>query len=111
VEAGKAVYYTIQIKPDMLEPVLKGSFEASGGSGNDIVAAIADETNYVNWANGHSADVLWQTEGQQTVGSFQVALKPGTYYLGVSNRFSPISDKEVTLDVSLNYQHEEQVQP
>lgn len=110
VAAGKAVHYTLTVTPDMIEPVVKGTFSASGGNGNDIVAAIADEANYVNWVNGHKADVLWQTEGQQTVGEFQVKLSPGTYYLGISNRFSLVSDKQVSLDVSLNYQHEEQVQ-
>jgi len=39
VGAGKAIYYPLEIRQDMLEPVVKGSFEASGGSGNDIVAA------------------------------------------------------------------------
>ncbi len=60
--------------------------------------------------NGHAAQVLWQTEGQQTIGNFEVRLRPGTYYLGISNRFSPFSNKQVTLDVSLSYKHEEQVE-
>ena len=107
VAAGKSVYYRLDIRPDMLEPVIKGNFEASGGSGNDIVAAIADEANYINWANGHTSQVLWQTDGQQTVGNFEVKLTPGTYYLGISNRFSAISDKRVALRVNLSYKQEE----
>jgi hypothetical protein len=109
VGAGRAVYYPLKITSDMLHPVVKGSFSAMGGSGNDIVAAIADGPNYINWVNGHTASVLWQTDGQQTVGDFEVPLRPGTYYLAISNRFSPISDKRVTLDVNLNYQSQENV--
>lgn len=35
VPAGKAIHYTLEIRPDMLEPVV-----ASGGSGNDIVLRL-----------------------------------------------------------------------
>jgi hypothetical protein len=107
VPAGQAIDYRIDIQPEMLEPTLKGSFIASGGTGNDIRAAIADEVNYINWINGHEAQVFWHTEGQQTAGNFELVLKPGTYYLAVSNKFSAISDKRVALEVDLNYQHKE----
>jgi hypothetical protein len=111
VPAGQYVYYRIDIQPAMVEPTLKGNFVASGGEGNDITAVIADEMNYVNWINGHEAQVVWHTQGQQTVGNFELVLKPGTYYLAVSNKFSTISDKNVALEVDLSYQHKEQAEP
>ena len=44
----------------MLEPTITGNFNASGGSGNDIQAIIADEMNFTNWINGHQAGVFVQ---------------------------------------------------
>jgi hypothetical protein len=111
VPAGQAVDYRIDIQSDMLDPTLKGKFVASGGTGNDVTAVIADDVNYVNWINGHDAHVFWQTEGQQTAGNFELTLKPGTYHLAISNKFSTISDKSVALEVDLSYQHKEQVEP
>jgi hypothetical protein len=107
VAAADTVYYKIEIRPDMLDPSIKGSFEAAGGSGNDIVAAITDADNFQNWVNGHQAQVIWTTPGQLTTGSFNVKLRPGTFYLGLSNRFSPVSDKQVALDVDLAYAQRE----
>jgi hypothetical protein len=41
-----------------------GNFRASGGSGNDIQAALMDESNFENWKNGHQAQVeySWRCE-------------------------------------------------
>lgn len=102
VKASRYVRYRITIQPEMVEPVLTGSFNASGGSGNDIRAVIADEMNYTNWINGHQANVFWGTEGKQTTGTFKVRLRPGQYYLVFSNKFSVFTDKQVFLEVDLN---------
>jgi hypothetical protein len=102
VKARGYVQYRITIEPEMVEPVLTGSFNASGGSGNDITAVIADEMNYTNWINGHQARVFWGTEGKQTTGTFKVRLRPGQYYLAFSNKFSAFADKQVFLEVDLN---------
>ena len=107
VAAGQAVNYRIEIQPEMLEPTLTGTFNARGGTGNDITAAIADDTNYTNWINGHQAEVIWKTAGQQTAGRFELKLQPGIYFLGISNKFSTVSDKKVELDVNLKYQQKE----
>jgi hypothetical protein len=107
VKARGYVYYRINIQPGMVEPTVKGSFNASGGSGNDIEAVLADEANYTNWINGHQAQAFWGTTGKQTTGSFEVRLRPGTYYLAISNRFSAFTDKQVFLEVDLNYKKAE----
>lgn len=87
----------------MVDPTVTGNFNASGGTGNDIMAVVADETNYTNWINGHQAKVFWGTPGKQTTGNFEVKLAPGTYYLAFSNRFSALTAKQVFLEVDLNY--------
>jgi hypothetical protein len=51
--------------------------------------------------------VLWETPGQLTTGAFDVKLKPGTYFLVISNRFSLLSDKSVTVEASLSYSQNE----
>jgi hypothetical protein len=107
VKANGYVQYRITITPDMTAPTVTGSFNASGGSGNDITAVIADETNYTNWINGHQARVFWGTEGKQTTGKFEVKLAPGMYYLVFSNKFSAFTDKQVFLEVDLNYKKAE----
>ena len=107
VKAGGSVQYRITITPEMVEPTVTGSFNASGGSGNDITAVIADETNYTNWINGHQSRVFWGTEGKQTTGRFEVTLRPGMYYLAFSNKFSAVTDKQVFLEVDLSYKRAE----
>ena len=107
VKANGYVQYRITITPEMVEPTVSGSFNASGGSGNDIQAVIADETNYTNWINGHRAQVFWGTNGKQTTGNFEVKLRPGMYYLAISNKFSAFTDKQVFLEVDLNYKRAE----
>jgi hypothetical protein len=107
VKANGYVQYRITITPEMVEPTVTGSFNASGGSGNDIAAVIADETNYTNWINGHQAQVFWSTQGKQTTGSIESRLQPGMYYLAFSNKFSAFTDKQVFLEVDLNYKKAE----
>ena len=88
----------------MRNPVVSGTFTAAGGQENDIAAVLADESGYTNWINGHQAQVYWSTQGKETTGSFEVHLKPGTYYLALSNRFSAFTDKYVVLEATLKYQ-------
>jgi hypothetical protein len=103
VRAGGYVEYPITVTPEMAEPTVTGDFTASGGNGNDVEAVIVDQANYANWINGHAAQVQWRTSGRQTTGSFEVRLKPGTYYLAVSNKFSLLTDKHVSLKAHLKY--------
>jgi hypothetical protein len=104
VRHGSAVNYPITITPEMRDPMVSGTFTAAGGQGNDIAAGLADESGYTNWINGHQAQVYWSTQGKETNGSFEVRLKPGTYYLALSNRFSAFTDKYVDLKATLKYQ-------
>lgn len=107
VKAQGYVQYRLNITPEMHMARVSGTFNASGGSGNDIEAIIADEMNLTNWVNGHHAQGFWGTHGRETTGNFQVYLQPGVYYLALSNRFSTLTEKQVFLDVDLNYQKAE----
>jgi len=107
VKAGGYVQYRIRIEPEMRDAHVTGSFNASGGSGNDIEAVIAGESEYTNWINGHAARVLYGTHGKKTTDSFDVRLPPGEYYLVFSNKFSTLSDKYVFTEVDLKYSRAE----
>jgi hypothetical protein len=109
IEGGKSASYRLDVSPDMLEASIKGSFTATGGSGNDVQVAIGDQMNITNWTNGHQSSVIWETPGQVTTGAFDVKLKPGTYFLVISNRFSVLSDKSVTVEANLGYSENELV--
>jgi hypothetical protein len=103
IEPMKWVSYTVQVTPQMIDPTLKGNFTASGGSGDDVTAAVADEMNITNWINEHAATPVWQTPGKLTKGAFEVKLSPGVYYFVISNKFSFINEKKVTAHATLSY--------
>lgn len=107
VRARSYTSYKIAVEPDMVAPVINGEFRAVGGSGNDIRVILTDEINYTNWVNGHRAQVLWQTAGQQTAGRFNIPVGAGTYYLVLSNTFALLSDKQVVLNAGLSYKRVE----
>lgn len=69
-------------------------FRARGGSGNDIEVFIVDEDGFENWRNGHQVPTYYNS-GRVTVGRFDVRLRPGKYFLVMSNTFSTFSNKVV----------------
>jgi hypothetical protein len=74
---------------------ISGNFRASGGSGNDIIVLILDQTGFVNWQNGHQATNYYNS-GQLTTSSFSVTLpSSGTYHLVYSNQLSTFTSKTV----------------
>jgi predicted nucleic acid-binding Zn ribbon protein len=88
----------------MLNPVVSGSFQASGGVGNDIRVVLVDEDSFVNWSNGHQAQALYDSE-RTTIGKLKVPItRSGTYYLVFSNRFSAFTPKQVFANMTLSYQ-------
>jgi hypothetical protein len=71
-------------------------FRARGGSGNDIEVYIFDEEGFENWSNGHATKTYFNS-GRVTVGHFDVRLATGKYFLVMSNKFSIVSNKVVTM--------------
>jgi len=102
VAANQCRTWTLTIAPEMVNAQLVGSFHASGGSGNDIQAIVADSAEFENWINGHQARVLYSTE-KTTNGRIDLRLAPGTYTIAFNNRFALLSAKEVTADIELRY--------
>lgn len=100
VGPGEYKYYLITI-PTTAN--VEGDFTAYGGSGNDIIIYIFDETSFTNWVNGHQVGTYYNS-GQMTTGTISASLSPGRYYLVYSNTFSTFSTKNVRTTVEYNYQ-------
>lgn len=104
VRAGKYVFVKFRVDPATMQDAhVVGSFHASGGSGNDIQAVIAEEDEFENWINGHKARVLYSTE-KVTNGRFDVPItEGGTYFMAFDNTFALLTDKDVFAEVELSY--------
>jgi len=102
VKANGSYYQQFTVTSSMRNPVVSGSFKASGGSGNDIIVYIFDSINYTNWSNGHQSSAFYNS-GQVTVQNINTSLAPGSYYLVFDNTFSTLTSKVVTTTINLNY--------
>jgi hypothetical protein len=103
VNANSYEYYTFTIPSGASNIQVSGSFTASGGSGNDIKVFVTDQTDFVNWENGHSSQAYYQS-GQETTGTISVTLPTsGTYVLVYDNTFSIISQKNVNTEADVSY--------
>jgi hypothetical protein len=103
VPAGSYEYYQFSVPSGATLVTVSGPFTASGGSGNDIDVFVVDQTNFVNWQNGHSATSYYDS-GQVTTGTVNANLPgSGTYYLVYNNSFSAASSKNVQTTVDLTY--------
>jgi hypothetical protein len=71
-------------------------FYAQGGSGNNVEVYILDENGLINFQNGNSTNTYYNS-GRKTVDDYTTYLSPGLYYIVVSNTFSLVSSKAVTL--------------
>ncbi|MGO9211862.1 MAG: hypothetical protein ACLPXM_09175 [Terriglobales bacterium] len=81
-----------------------GHFSASGGSGNDIEAAVFDDNSFTAWQDRHAAVPIYSS-GRTTEGSIKTPLPagPGTYWIVFNNKFSLLSAKTVEANVTLYY--------
>lgn len=97
-------YYDVSftVTSSMENPIVSGSFTASGGSGNDIIAYIFDSIDYTNWSNNHQSSAFYNS-GQVTTQNISTSLAPGSYYLVFDNTFSTFTSKVVNTTVNLNY--------
>ncbi len=82
VRAGSYIFVKFNVDPARMQNArVVGSFRASGGSGNDIQVALAEESEFENWKNDHAARLLYSTE-KTTTGKIDVPItEAGTYYL------------------------------
>ncbi|MBK7927062.1 MAG: hypothetical protein IPJ98_06045 [Bryobacterales bacterium] len=102
VKPSQVVSYRISVQENMRGAYLDGKFDAAGGFGNDIEVVVATEAEFKNWLNGHRASLLYSSQ-KKSAGFFRVALDPGEYRLGLSNSFSLVSEKQVSLGADLNF--------
>lgn len=104
VQAGS--YYNVQfsVDTDLMKGVrVEGSFQASGGSGNDIDTLILKEMDFINWSNGHQVSPIYRS-GKITVSDIDARItKSGNYRLVFSNMFSVISPKNVSAKIDLHW--------
>ncbi len=82
--------------------IVTGKFFAQGGSGNDVKVYILNEDGYINFKNGHTVPTFYNS-GQVTVGTVNVALGKGVYYLVFDNGYSLITNKAITANIELKY--------
>lgn len=104
VKASTSRTYTVPIDTTVTrECVFRGRVVASGGSGNDIRVLVLDETNYLNWSNGHAAKPLYDS-GKVTVAEVSARVgATGKYFLVLDNGFSLLTDKVVKIGVYAEY--------
>jgi predicted nucleic acid-binding Zn ribbon protein len=105
VKAGGYVTNTFSVEAGMQNFRVAGRYQAVGGTGNDIQAVLATEEEFQNWVNGHEAKVFYST-AQTTTGNLNIGpLAPGRYVLAFSNRFSLLTDKNVSAEVAASWLH------
>lgn len=103
VAAGTVTSIPFTVPPGASLAHLRGTFQSAGGSGNDIEAGLLTQPEFENWQNGHYAHGFYFS-GKTTTGEINVGpLPPGDYALGFSNRFSLMTPKTVSGNVTLTY--------
>jgi hypothetical protein len=96
-------YLKINVPSGTKNILLSISFTASGGIGNDIYCYVMDQTNFINWKNGHQAHAIYNS-GQVTTANTSISLPgPGVYYVVFDNTFSLLFSKTVNYSIKLSY--------
>ena len=101
VDARSYKPFRVVVAADASNPQLEGTFSAKGAN-NDIEVLLLEETQYLNWQNRHKFRAVYES-GRVTADRVRMALPPdaATYFVVFSNRFSLLSQKDVSADLSL----------
>lgn len=111
ISVNPSEYYDFAFSVDadrMQETRIVGSFKsvAYGGSVNDIIVLIMDDTAFNAWENRQQVSMLYNS-GKSTTGEIDIAIaKPGRYHIIFDNTFStssPKDAKDVTTKVYLKW--------
>jgi hypothetical protein len=98
IPAGQYLSYTINA-PDRT-CTLSGRVEAVSGGNRDFEAFILDDDSFRNWSTNHQAQGV--ASGKVAVWNPTTTVRgPGTYHVVVSNIFSLVSAKLVTIQGKL----------
>ncbi len=93
VQPGQFLYYQFSIPSTTC--AVTGRIVGLAGGNKDFQALVMDENSFLNWKTNHQAQAYWQS-GQVAATNIGVRLSgPATYYLVVSNVFSPVTAKTV----------------
>ncbi len=76
-----------------------GSFSAEATLGDNILVYVVDKNNFNNFQNSQSAQSYYDS-GKVPAGSFNLNLQSGVYYIILSNTYSAISTKTVSITAS-----------
>jgi hypothetical protein len=101
VPASSMRWFPFLIPPG--NPIIVGHFEATGGSGNDIICLITDQDGLTNLRNNHTIYPFFNS-GKVTTQSVNVKLSLGSYFLVFNNRFSPFSSKAVNATIRFKFE-------
>lgn len=94
IKPGQYVRYTVKL-PDR-RCTLSGRVEGVSGGNRDFEAFILDDDNFRNWSTDHRARGI--TSGKVLVWSPSTTIRgPAVYHVVVSNTFSLVSSKVVTI--------------
>jgi len=103
VQAGGYQAYPFFVPSGSTDVSVRGNFEASGGSGNDIRVFIVDSQSFINWKNRHQVSAYYSS-GQLTTDTLNVSVPTGKQmYLIFDNSFSIFTDKQVRTTIDLIY--------
>ncbi|MGI0047543.1 MAG: LEA type 2 family protein [Nitrosotalea sp.] len=78
---------------------LTGKFSAQAALGNNIIVYVMDSTGFRQFQSGGSASTYYNS-GKVASGTLNIGLPSGQYYLILSNLYSTISTKNVSLVAS-----------
>ena len=76
-----------------------GEFSAQAALGDNIIVYVMDSTGFRQFQSGGSAYTYYNS-GKVSSGTLNIGLSSGQYYLILSNTYSTISTKNVSLQVS-----------
>jgi hypothetical protein len=98
IDPAKFLFYRFDLPQGTCTVV--GRLEGVAGGALDFEALITDSDGLRNWQTNHSATAYWQS-GRVAVATINVALAgPATYYLIVSNVFSGLTWKTVSVQAA-----------
>ena len=94
VQPGQFLYYQFSI-PASTACAVTGRIVGLAGGNKDFQVFVMDENNFLNWKTSNQAQAYWQS-GQVAATNIGVRLSgPATYYLVISDVFSPVTAKTV----------------
>jgi hypothetical protein len=104
LNAAQGMHWNFTVPANATDVRVEGTFNASGGTGNDVEVYLLNDDEFVNWQNRHAVSALYNS-GRMTQGTLDAVLPPGagTYHLVFSNKFSLFSPKAVRASIRLRY--------